>query len=845
MSADSVKSESPTFYVRRRVGRFFDESLDDEARFASAVELAKFASGWLKEATAPLPVERFAEAEAISTAVDLLINHCDTHFTPSSIGPFQARWLELVEADRAAGGEFGEQMVWRELLKRLRFLAVQGRFTEALELADREGPHSIRSAPSKWRVLLLCMRADCLRLRGHFERALADLQLADSANLGADVEQELQVAGVRFSVETNLGRLDRAEAALSVATSIVEELGDEAAPVIQSRLWRMRIAHLLSLGHGREAVATARTQIEQLSTVLAETTDGLGELDRLRYQAFLAAKACGWAELQPEDRAFASIEAANHLAQHSYLDQYRKSAVAIDSLALLHARGRTQEAREGLLTLDLNGATNGSSHDTATSESPLLALRLAALRFEVTESLSASKALAPARHELHRAYRELLEVWRDVALEPSGVGFLEFNGRRRALHTVLESVLASKNGTATEALSFVLAADSCSTIARRLNANLVSAEDLVELTRDSGASLVYLVPTPEVTHRFLVSTHGVEHERLEGEAEFIERFRPLLRELRRRPSVGNSWPSRAIQPQLEWLSRRLVPASTERKIWYAGLGAFGFAPVEVLAGTSGQPIGLTHIVARVSSVNALSTWRAVDRARPAADTDSMSLFTVTGTGVDPTSGQAIAPIPFGIPEYAALRSSVPRAMVSYVNGPEGTSQGFLDALNRGPDVFIAMAHGTSGNSSAGSPGLLVRSDATVDGNGAPELTVLTTESMASSLQHSTGKYPTVAILAACGAGAGPRRLGDAGAGDFSGILLTAGIPAVLIASEEVEVDATIAYIQAFSSAFIRDRKNVGQATRLARLKVAGRPDQAHPHFWASLQLHGWSDAKLK
>jgi CHAT domain-containing protein/tetratricopeptide (TPR) repeat protein len=845
VKAGGLESDSPTFYVKRRVSRFFDETLDDEARLDAAVELAKFANGWIKEASTPLPIEKFAEAEAISTAVGLLADHCDTHFTASSIGPFQASWLELVEADRSAQGAFGKQEYWRELLSRLDFLSSQGRFGDALALADREGPHAIENASTAWRVQLLCMRADCLRLKGNFKRALVDLRSAEEGSQAAGLWEQLQVAGVRIGVETDLGRLDRADAALSVASRIVDELGTHSSPLIQNRLWRMRTAHLLSVGREHEALRTARGRIEQHGEVLAKTTPGLRALDTLRYQAFRAAKACNWDSLLPEEQAYASIEAADYLRQHSYLDQFRKSAVAIDRIALLHARGRTDEALESLRALDWGRVANYSSPDTATSESPLLALRLAALRFQVTKDLGETRDLEAASTNLHRAYELLLEIWRSVALDSSGIGFLEFFERRRALHVVLESVLGPEDGAESRALSFVLAADSCSTIARRLGEDATTVDQVVELVSAADATLVYLVPTPEVTHRFIVTARGVVHQRLEGEAEFSENFRPVLRELRRRPSQNSAWPSMAIQPQLQWLSERLVPKTPTGKIFYAGLGAFGFAPIEVLPNSSGQPIGLSHVIARVPSVTALARWRAIDLARPAAETDSMSVFAVSGSGVDPASGKPMAPIPFGLPEYTALRSAVPGTMVSYNSGPGETAQEFLHAVKSGPDLFVAMTHGTPRSTSTESPGLLVRDDATVDGNGAPELAVLTAESLARSLRISTSDLPAVAVLAACGAGAGPRRLGDSGAGDFSGSLLAAGIPAVLVASEEVEVKAAIAYIQAFSGALIRDRLSVGEATLLSRQTVAARPSHDHPHFWASLQLHGWSDARLK
>ena len=88
-------------------------------------------------------------------------------------------------------------------------------------------------------------------------------------------------------------------------------------------------------------------------------------------------------------------------------------------------------------------------------------------------------------------------------------------------------------------------------------------------------------------------------------------------------------------------------------------------------------------------------------------------------------------------------------------------------------------------------------------------------------------------------------MGDSGSSDFSGSLLASGVTAVLAASDEIEVDAALAYVTALSSAFLGRNRTVGEATLEARQSVAQLPGKSHPHFWAPLQLHGWSEARLK
>lgn len=845
--------QSAEGFVESRIERFYDSTIDEEFRYGAAIELAKYTKRWIERAAVPLDPELQQEAEAIAEAVDLLVGLASRIFPADVIDPFQADWLRLVSSDRAAGGEFGSQHYGREIYRRLRFLAFQRQPNAALELVGPDGEANIEAAPAPWRLQLLCLRAEIYRLKGEYELALADLYSAASRLDVASPLEQLTIYSIRFNVETDLGRLDRAEQALLAAARAAAALGGPRHGGVQNRLWRMRVDQQLSAGHHLEALRLAIDQIKRHESVPEgeANTANLDALDVLHYQAFQAAKECRPEDLSAEELSFASVEAATRLLDEARLSHFSQSAIAIDRIALLHASGRREEALRSLRELTPRDP-KGQPIPSAAAETPLLAMRLAALRYEVTRDIGAVADLEPARKELHRAYGQLLDVWRSVALKPSGIGFLEFAARRRSLHTVLESVLtgyedpggAEAQSAAQVALAYVLAADACSTLSRRLGAPDLTPTMAIELCEAANATLVYVVPTPDATHRFTIHQGGVQHKKLEPESAFRERFLPLLTALRTPPSPGSVWPPSSTEPELKWLAERLVPASTGGTILYAGLDSFGHAPVEVLAGPDGLPIGLTHVVARVPSVNALGTSRSIDSSR-LTDRPSMGIFAVTGGGTDSFSGRPVLPIPFSIAQYSALQAAVPDALLSYVGDSEGTERAFLDTLRAGPDLFVAVTHGDSGGASGGAPGIFVRGNEAKSDRGAPLLTVLTAESISRSLERSGGERPSVALLAACGAGAGPRRVGDSGSSDFSGSLLASGVTAVLAASDEIEVDAALAYVTAFSSAFLGGDRTVGEATLAARRSVAQLPGKSHPHFWASLLLYGWSEAQLK
>ena len=108
-----------------------------------------------------------------------------------------------------------------------------------------------------------------------------------------------------------------------------------------------------------------------------------------------------------------------------------------------------------------------------------------------------------------------------------------------------------------------------------------------------------------------------------------------------------------------------------------------------------------------------------------------------------------------------------------------------------------------------------------------------------------GGTPQAVYLAACDVARGHRRMGDAGASHLGGAFLGAGVPVVVASGEQNDREATSIHAQAFSRAFLEDGATAGHAMLKARMEVQRRPEFAHPHFWAGLQLLGWGPTRRR
>ncbi|QDV06205.1 CHAT domain protein [Planctomycetes bacterium Poly30] len=834
---------APLLYVASRIARFHDEKLDDESRYAILGDLGKFAKEWLEAAHVPIPEEACDGAEAVAEAIHFLAEYAGRWVSEESISGFQGRWLDFVLSDSDSGGVFGPRVRWRELHRRVQFLARIGDLQEALRLIGHDGEVRIEEATTPWDLRLRAARASLYRLGGAFERALGDLDLSVADLQGADWATQLVIAQARFSTETDLGRLELADLALGAMTRLIESRGETASPQLTGLLWEARIKQLLSTGNNAQALRYADRTLDELGDDLALSADGMRRRDEVLYLAALAEMRL---QRPPRDfsrATYATLETARYLEGQAYIDRHTRHLATLIHAEILHAQGEDLEALRLLRSVQtiVTPSSPLARPSEQTSANPLLATRLAAKCFEVALAIGDVEAIERSATELRTAFNSLLDAWATIAVQPSGIGFLQYAERRHALQLVLESALLSGQGREARAFDWLLAADSCSTVARHLDARAASPADVVALCGDLNATLLYFVPTELTTHRFLVRAEGVEHTRLEGTAEFRRHFGPVLNELRQRPKAEAPWPPPSIEEDLRWLAKRMVPEGASDTLIYAGLDGFGFHAVEVLPDRDGHPIGLTREVTQTPSVNALVKLQDVAASRAPRDRPSLSIFALSDAGEEPRTGTRLRAIQFGLKDFVELQEAS-GSKTSFERPMTETAQGLVSALESGPDLFIALTHGSEGAGDGDVPGIYVRSD-----SGARQSReVIRADSLLQLLPSSSAvDRPAVALLAVCSAGFGPRRLGDAGASDFSGALLQAGIPVALTARAPIDQDAAKAFIKAFARGYLREKLSAGSAMLLARREVASIDGFYHPHFWATLQLFGWSDTRVR
>jgi tetratricopeptide (TPR) repeat protein len=838
-------------FVYARIDQFYNESLEPEERWAAIKELGKFANGWLTDIEVPIDASKADEAEAVSSTVAFLAAHTGPWISEAAVDRFQGRWLDFAAKDHAAGGAFGRAQLWRELYRRLELQARIGHLGEAIELVGRDGVYQIDDAPPSWRVQLRGIRADIYRLLGQFELALADLEPALPStglpstglpSMGAlDWETQLLLAVQRFKLETDLGRLERASNALAEVTRIVNDRADLASPEYRTLVWQLRVHQLLSTGKNVQALRIAADTLDRYEDELTTSAFGLRRRDNLRYFACLAATRAGDAELKPAYQRFASLETVEYLASKSHLDGHTKTQCVLLKARVLHASGDDEQALNLVRSLQDQAVKpkGASAIGKPAPVAPLLASRLASLQYEVALAIGNDEALENASVNLLSAFDGLLATWRNIATQPSGIGFLQYSERRHALHLALECTLRSGENREERALERLLAADACSTVSRRLGAAQVSPARVMELCATLDSTLVYLVPTAKVTHRFIVDASGVAYAQLEGVGEFQGHFGPVLQALRNRPDVETTWPPASLQPDLQWLSQRLVPDGSSSLI-YAGIDAFGLAPIQVIPDRDGLPIGLAREVTQAPSVNALVKLEQFALARLPKDLPGLTLFTLTAAGKDRETGDELPAIHFGLEEFNGLAAAT-EGRASFRSVEEETSSGFVEAFAAGPELFVALTHGSQTHRTTDIPGLYVRGEA----GGGRSRTIMPADWLVDQLRRDDGARPAVALLAACSAGAGPSRMGDSGASDFSGALLTTGTPTVITANVRIDERAAIAFVTEFSSALLRQRRTAGAAMLIARRALADQEEFRHPHYWAPLQLFGWSGTRIR
>lgn len=838
--------------------RFESGQLERDEIRPTLERIVKGASRWLalhsesSEEEAPPP-----DITTIREAVEFLGRYSGPWIKPHLADGVISSWLRWVDA--CGDDELIERELWPAVDLHAAHLFSWGDYLGVLQTIASSGRFRAEDAPTPIRGGLLALRVDTYRALGRYREALADVEtLTEFVGDAPTLQDELLVAGTAFNVEIEIGRLDLAAGRLAEMERTIAALYGAASPFEKGRLdaekWISRVLFHLGVGEHKAALSAVPVAIESFSDEFMVTLAGMRAADQLRYFAYLAARR----DQADAGVAAGSLDAAVYLKSRSTLGSHGKGAVRLEHALQLGSMGNWEGAWTELEELvDARGQREASL--PFLEESPLLGMRLASRRYETAIGLSDPNRIESTSAELQAAFERWLESWRDVPKLAGGIGFLQHEERRRALHLVVHSMLGSLGDhhdpqATRRALDVALKADGCGTVAARLDCPPATAASLVEFAAREDCAVVYLVPGPLGTHRFTILADRVDHQVLEPMEAIVKKLAPVLKELRRPRSFGQdadpTWPPAPLSHQVAWLSERLVPKGSYEAIYFAGLDDLGFVPVEVLNSRNGRPLGLDTIVARAPSLAALiaieDSFRGEDpAARSFRDGDQepsrMELYISTGSAIDPVSRDVLPSLNYSVAEYAALRRAT-NASIRVRRESEATQLELVRSIERKLDLLVTFSHGAHSSTPPLAPGLFLRSRDDKE----PDLPLFTSVELAHALESSPAAGHTrVALIAACQAGAGPRRQGDSGASSFSGVLLGAGIPTALVSDERIEEETAKALIQSFAESFLAEGNSVGASLLYARRKVAASTSTRHPHFWSALKLFGWAGTRKR
>ena len=320
---------------------------------------------------------------------------------------------------------------------------------------------------------------------------------------------------------------------------------------------KLKLTYLITAGSYAAAPPIAARLLEQYSQ-LANSDAGVGRsLAALRtLQAVAIARSS-------EERT--ELESARQILR-GVVNEESKAGVsyytlaAIELAALESRRGHPHEAERVLDRLERTPLSQGRSDASL----GVLRTRVAARRFEVARVLFPRDAeqRKEATSALRQELAKLIEAWRELDEIPGGVGFLSYHEWLRILSVLVDETLASGPEGATLALDIVLEADACSTVAQRLGASASRSEDILRDCRETGTAVVVLLPTPSLTHRFVVEPAGISHEYV-ADAQTLKRLSaPIVESLLIEPveAIGTD-PTDAVAEDKQALAVELIPSS--------------------------------------------------------------------------------------------------------------------------------------------------------------------------------------------------------------------------------------------------------------------------------------------
>lgn len=703
-------------------------------------------------------------------------------------------------------------------------LALEGLRAELLQELGREGEacealSAALGAQEAWslqRAHLEVTLADLLRRRGEFKRAGERLAaIAARAETGEGWQRaRVKARTIRANLLLDLGY---SELALPLFTELVEEWrrlfdADQAE-------WAECAGARLDLLRARQAAGDHDGVLREARAWRAEADSGLDSTLGARLGALLGASL-----FEAERRELHAGRSPARGARGEWLTALRDERDATRR-AQLHvwlaeealARGEGDAAEEQLGRADLRGAPLSLRADFGVAR-----VRAEQLGGEVR---------AESRQALEELWREVCASWESAERETRGLPFLKYAHRRGVLSTLIDLDLAQPGGVQ-RALERWLAAQDLSSLSSEARGRATLASLRHELLRDERHGLVIFLSAREGSHAFAVDRGRVSHHALPPSGVLEESRRAHVAVLATRGvlDLDEDRLARLTREEEECareLSRLLLPQGLlERsadwtRLSVSGLDTLGPLPVAWLFGRGSQRLGARLAVDEVPSLSAACALGALEPAPQ----EAVLLWAPQRSADSPAS---LPEVEASLPDelIARLETLYASHGLLELKGPDATEEALAAIDLDEVGVLELVAHGVD------LPGRLP-----------PRVLALTpTEDEdgwlgVEEIERLRGA-PRLVVLAACSAGSGALRRGDAEVEGLVGAWLARGTRAVIAPDDELTLREARRVTRRLHEELVSAGASPAEALRRARLELLRESPRTAPFLAARLRVVG-------
>lgn len=658
------------------------------------------------------------------------------------------------------------------------------------------------------RALLRFHAADKRRILRDFEGALADVERAEQL-LGDDASSwsamlRCSLVGQRGWIQQDWGAIDAAARAFERERELVEQLtarnaGDERASegvVVDCDLHQANVAVLLGEPGRIERVLADRAEFY-------ETRERASQRLKLRL-------AGAWTELaRREDRVDAFRTARETYA--AVLDAIPATDVErirgeLRLAALELGAGHDAEARS---TWQRAGESLDALTGTATGERRVWT----GLGARMALHANAERAqLATWRTAIERELEAFLAEWQGLVERNGGYGFMH-NDDVLALFVELGQLSLVLDGPvdgARRAFGWVARAHASSSLARALGCDAPTVERLqADLVSEDGHGVLLYVAGPVISQVYALDRTALSLHAVADQFRVERARRRLAREL---AVDGGATFGPAAAAAAKELAEALLPDELRARIasWktvgICGLDSFlGDVPFELLDVGDGKFLGLERATYSLPSIAVVARLaRDVADGRPPLTRVGMLALPKTSARV--ATEHELPELVLEGDALEELLDAYPPALCESFVGEHATASRL--ASWRGAQVLQLLAHGVRDDSHPLGTSLALAPDGE-DDDGLLDATGL-------AAIFGARDAPRLVVAAACRAGSGAQRRGDAAATDLTGAFLRAGSRTVLASSHDLDLEVA----RRLSAGFHRElRAGSSPAEALRRARV--------------------------